>query len=425
MPAKPSLLFVSPTRPARGGNGLAMRMGIFLEAYARRFQVTLVVVPLAGQTSNETLTPFVLRHTRRVIELPLDRVMHPLIQLIARHRDPEARRVAMRAYPRPRPLYYDPIATRELLADQLGEERFALVHAGRIYVAPLVDPYLGKTRCILDLDEDDARSLLRIGRLLAANGDVGAADYDGDAAKFDALMGEYLPRFDRCLVAAEAEAACLRARYPGAALGVIANAIRPRELLNDASTGCPPLDPIDLLMVGTLGYYPNADGAAFLCRDIVPLLGRNGQWPRIAIVGSKPPESVRALGALPEVSVFADVPDVAPYYAAAKVAVVPLRAGGGSRIKILEAFAHGRPVVSTRIGAEGLAVADGRHLLLADTAEAFAAAVRRLLSDPDLAARLAAEARQLVDERYDFECVAREIEALADPAAGVIECGRG
>jgi glycosyltransferase involved in cell wall biosynthesis len=178
-------------------------------------------------------------------------------------------------------------------------------------------------------------------------------------------------------------------------------------------------------MVGTLGYYPNADGAAFLCRDVVPLLGRNGQPPRVAIVGSKPPESVRALGALPEVSVFADVPDVAPYYAAAKVAVVPLRAGGGSRIKILEAFAHGRPVVSTRIGAEGLAVADGRHLLLADTAEAFAAAVRRLLSDPDLAARLAAEARQLVDERYDFECVAREIEALADPAAGVIECGRG
>ena len=75
-----------------------------------------------------------------------------------------------------------------------------------------------------------------------------------------------------------------------------------------------------------------------------------------------------SLGKHPGVAVLADVPDVTPYYAAARLAVAPIRAGGGSRIKILEAFAHDRPVVSTRIGAEGLSVVDGRHLLIADTA---------------------------------------------------------
>lgn len=222
------------------------------------------------------------------------------------------------------------------------------------------------------------------------------------------------------MVAAEDEAAAIARRYPGASLGVISNAMRPAGAAADRLS----CEPIDLLMVGSLGYYPNADGALFLCRDILPRLARGGPRPRLAIVGSKPPASVRALGERPGVRVLADVPDVAPYYAAARIVVVPIRAGGGSRIKILEAFAQGRPVVATSIGAEGLAVVDRRHLLIADSAGEFAAAIERLLAEPTLAADLVQGARRLVDERYSFERVAREIEALADRAPGVIECSR-
>jgi polysaccharide biosynthesis protein PslH len=425
MSNRPSLLFVSPTLPALGGNGLAMRMGVFLEAYARRFDVTLVIVPLTGQAAGDAPSPFIQRHAARTIVLPIDRLLHPLFQLIARHRDPAARRAAMRAYPRPHLFFYDPILARELLAGYLGNQRFALVHAGRSYTAPLIEAFLGKSRCVLDLDEDDGRTLRSIGALLSANGDQAAADNEfADAAKYESLIGDYLPRFDLSLVASEEEAAALGQRYPAAALGVIPNAIRhpapPAAAQSPRSSN--PVAPIDFLMVGSLGYYPNADGALFFCRDILPRIGQG----RVTILGSRPPASVLALGEQPGVSVLADVASLAPYYAAARIAIVPIRAGGGSRIKILEAFAHGRPVIATRLGAEGLALVDGQHLLIADTAEDFAAAAGRLLADPDLAARLVSKAGALVEQRYALDRVAsmieKAIEPLADPPEGVIEC---
>jgi glycosyltransferase involved in cell wall biosynthesis len=400
-----------------------MRMGVFLEAYARCFDVTLVVVPLTGQAAGDAPSPFIQRHAARTVLLPMDRLLHPLFQLIARHRDPAARRAAMRAYPRPRLLFYDPIVARELLAGHLGDQHFALVHAGRSYTAPLVEAYLGKRRCVLDLDEDDGHTLRSIGALLAANGDQAAADDEiADAAKYESLIGDYLPRFDLSLVASEEEAAALGRRYPAAALGVILNAIRHPAPRAASPVPFEPVEPIDFLMVGSLGYYPNADGALFFCRDILPRIGQG----RVTILGSRPPASVLALGKRPGISVLADVASPSPYYAAARIAVVPIRAGGGSRIKILEAFAHGRPVIATRLGAEGLGVVDGQHLLVADGADDFAAAARRLLADPGLAGRLVSQAHALVEQRYALDRVAgtieKAIEPLADPPEGVIEC---
>ena len=425
MSTRPSLLFVSPTAPALGGNGLAMRMGVFLEAYARHFDVTLVILPLGGQAAGDVPSPFIQRLAARVISLPMDRLLHPLFQLIARHRDPAARRAAMLAYPRPRQFIYDAIVARELLAGFVGSQRFALVHAGRSYTAPLVEAYFGKSRCVLDLDEDDGHTLRSIGALLAANGDQAAADDEiADAAKYDSLIGDYVPRFDLNLVASREEAAALGRRYPDAALGVIPNAIRqpPPSAPAQSAVAPGPVEPIDFLMVGSLGYYPNADGALFFCRDILPRIGQG----RVTILGSRPPASVLALAKRPAVSVLADVVSLAPYYAAARMAIVPIRAGGGSRIKILEAFAHGRPVIATRLGAEGLDVADGQHLLIADTAEDFAASARRLLVDTALAERLVRQARVLIEQRYTLDRVAstieKAIEPLADSPESVIEC---
>ncbi len=402
-----------------------MRMGIFLEAYARRFEVTLVVLPLSGEGPVPSGDMFAQQHAHRIIDLPLDRAVHPLFSLIARHRDAGERRAAMRKFPRPRSFYYDPVAARGLLADRLGGESFALVHAGRLCTAPLVEAYFGKARCILDADEDDARTLRRIAKLLRANGEEpAAADHEAEAAKYEVLAEEYLPRFGCCVVAGADDAASLRDRYRGAVLGVIANAVRIAEAAaGSASNGSLP-GAFDLLMVGSLGYYPNTDGVLFFAREILPLLAPGGPPLRLAVVGSKPSAAVRALGDRPGITVAADVDDVAPYYAASRIAVVPIRAGGGSRIKILEAFSHGVPVVSTRIGAEGLAAIDGRHLLLADTAEEFAEAIGRLMADPGLAARLAGEGRGLIEERYSLARVAADIEALADPPPGVIECSR-
>lgn len=414
MTGRPPLLFISPLMPAAGGNGLAMRMGTFLEAYARRFSVSLVVAPVSGQQDGGEPASFACRHAERVIVLPLDRALHPLIQIIARHRDPVARRAALRAYPRPRPLYYDPILLREVMTEQLGAARdFALVHVGRLYMAPLAEAYLGKTRTILDLDEDDSRTMRRIGALRAANGDANGEDEEADAGKYEKLIGEYPPRFELSLVASDAEKANLQSRHPGTRIAVIENAVRP-----PAAPTADSAPPSDLLMVGSLSYYPNVDGALFFCREIFPQLAP----ATLTIVGRRPAAAVTALGRQPGISIAADVADPAPYYRAARLAVVPIRAGGGSRIKILEAFAHGLPVVSTSLGAEGLAVKEGYHLLIADEPLDFAIAVKRLLADRDLAARLVAAGRALVAERYDMARIATRIEALADGTRGMIEC---
>jgi glycosyltransferase involved in cell wall biosynthesis len=103
------------------------------------------------------------------------------------------------------------------------------------------------------------------------------------------------------------------------------------------------------------------------------------------------------------------VEDLIPWYSQAAVTVVPLRAGGGTRLKILESMALGRPVVSTTIGCEGLEVEHNRHILIADTPERFAGCVTRLLLDPALRDRIAAEARRLVEERYNWPAIGKRL----------------
>src|SRR5205823_13362 len=120
---------------------------------------------------------------------------------------------------------------------------------------------------------------------------------------------------------------------------------------------------VDVLFVGNCSYPPNIDAARWLCTAIVPLLrARLGRPVRVVVVGSSVDRSVYELGQLPGVAIVADAPSVTPWYRSARIAVAPLRAAGGTRLKILEAFAHRRPVVSTSLGADGLPVVDGKHL---------------------------------------------------------------
>jgi glycosyltransferase involved in cell wall biosynthesis len=118
------------------------------------------------------------------------------------------------------------------------------------------------------------------------------------------------------------------------------------------------------------------------------------------------------------VTVVGEVPDVLPELAAADVAVVPVRFGGGTRIKILEAFAYGVPVVSTTVGCEGLDVVDGEHLLVADTPDSFAAACARILADAELRARLTENARARWAERHRWEVIAPAIAGVVARVAG-------
>ena len=127
------------------------------------------------------------------------------------------------------------------------------------------------------------------------------------------------------------------------------------------------------------------------------------------IVGGDPPEEVRQLAG-PNVVVTGTVPDVRPYVYKAAVFVVPLRMGGGTRLKVLEGLSMKKAMVSTSLGCEGIDVVDGTHLLIADTPEAFANAVLRVLGDPALVDRLATAGRDLVDRHYRWERVVGDLE---------------
>ena len=173
----------------------------------------------------------------------------------------------------------------------------------------------------------------------------------------------------------------------------------------------PPPDGRTLAFFGLLSYAPNVDGVLYFIRDIWPRVAEAHPEARLKIIGGKPPRSLQLLAG-PRVELTGFVPDLRPHLAGAAAVVVPLRLGGGTRLKIVEAMAMGKAIVSTTLGAEGIAATPGRDLLIGDQPEAFADAVNRLLGDPDLAARIGQSARSLAVERYSWSGAALALEGF-------------
>jgi len=167
-----------------------------------------------------------------------------------------------------------------------------------------------------------------------------------------------------------------------------------------------------ILFQGSLRNPPNSDAARFLAREIAPRLVAEVPRARVRLVGSGP-ESLSSEIDQSSVTLVGQVPDIRSELATADLVVVPLRFGSGTRIKILEAFAHRIPVVSTALGAEGLGARDGAHLLIADTAEGITAACVRLLSDLRLRESLVDDAEKLFLERYESTVVSRRVREVA------------
>ena len=163
----------------------------------------------------------------------------------------------------------------------------------------------------------------------------------------------------------------------------------------------PPDHPPILLYVGTMHYYPNIDAVRYFFDHIYHQVYRAHPEIRVQIVGHQPPPEIWKLHDPPRVEITGSVPDVIPYYDRATIFFVPLRLGGGTRLKIIEAMAMGLPVVSTRVGAEGLDVQDGEDILFADDPSEFAQAILRLLEQPVLRKRLGEKGRE-VARRYDW-----------------------
>ncbi len=222
-----------------------------------------------------------------------------------------------------------------------------------------------------------------------------------DLAKARRLERWTLRSYDRCIVCSDVDAARLRhfddeSRHEVAVIpnGVDLEALQPTPL---------PEEP-RVLLPGTFSWPPNVDGAVWLCTEVWPRVRATVPDATLVLAGRTPAAEVVELGRLANVSVQADVPSMTPYFEAARVVVVPLRIGTGTRIKALEAMGAGRPIVGTHIGLEGIGIQDRVHARIADDAAGFAAAIIELLQN-DSANALGRAARSHVEQRFGWDRV--------------------
>ena len=212
---------------------------------------------------------------------------------------------------------------------------------------------------------------------------------------------------DRCLAITAEAAGRLRNLSPHARVvvipaGVDVEAFRPSPQDEQPET---------VVFVGAMDWLPNADAVIWFCQEALPAIRQAFPAVQFYVVGKDPSPAVCRLAEGGAVHVTGFVADVRDHLARATVFVVPLRVGGGMRLKLLQALAMAKPSVSTTIGAEGIAVAHGQEILLADDAAAFAQCVIDLLRDPGLRVRLGENGRRLVETRYSWEATTDMLEA--------------
>ncbi len=224
--------------------------------------------------------------------------------------------------------------------------------------------------------------------------------------------------FDGVAVTSERDGAILRELEPSTRLAVVPNGA---DIDHFRPSDAPP-EADNLLFFGAMNYYPNNDGVHYFVNQVFPLIVAKRPSVKLWLVGPAPDDIKALRGPNIEVTDFVDA--VEPYIDRASAVVVPLRIGGGTRLKIVEAMAKAKAVVSTRIGAEGIDVVDGESALLADDPEVFAAHVESVLADADLAKRLGASARKLAVDRYSWPALVSGLERFYEqllasaPAAG-------
>jgi glycosyltransferase involved in cell wall biosynthesis len=209
------------------------------------------------------------------------------------------------------------------------------------------------------------------------------------------------------IAVSEADRALLAAHAPGARITEIPTGVDTAYFAPDGRSEAAGR----LVFTGSMDWYPNEDAIVHFGEAILPEIRRELPDVAVTVVGRNPTARLRSAGATAGVRVTGTVDDVRPYIAEAEVYVVPLRVGGGTRLKIFEALAMGKAVVSTSVGAEGLPLVPGEHFLRADSPSEFAAAVVRLVRTPELRRRLGRAGRALIEGRYSWPQVAAEFES--------------
>ncbi len=399
-----NILFLAPFAPSPPTFGAQRRAEGLMAALGRRHEITAVsVIPDD--------------HDARAAERAMREYSNEVV-LVSR---PSSRwEGAGRRLPQVRSLLssrsfvrrlYDLRAVREVLDRLLSARAYDIVNVELPFLAfhwlAKSPPGTRAPRLVLDehnIEFDLARQQTR--------NEMGVARRVYNAINWRKIRREEMKiwtEFDGVAFCSAADQARARALVPSMRSAVVPNAVN-IEYFKPRPTN-PPSDGCTVMFFGALNYFPNQDGLLYFLREVWSLIEKSNPKARLKIVGQHPtPEILAHQG--PRVEVAGKVDDLRPHLASAAVSIAPLRIGGGTRFKILEAMAMAKPVVSTSLGAEGIDAEPGRHLLLGDDAASFAAAVSRVLGDPQLGSRLGREGRALVEERYSWASAAQTLEGL-------------
>lgn len=397
--AVPRVLFSSAYFPANRYNGTAIRTYNLLRAYAKFSRVTLCTAYLPSYIRVEDEIP-------GLKDLCEDMYLVPFAELFKTPPRPTLRALTQRKPFLASMEIAEPVKARfrELLR---GVD---LVHVGRLTSFVMLDDVVSRddhTPIVLDLDENEHHSAQR--RLILQRSQMGLARravmrYDLHRVKRH--QHRVIQACDRVFVTSARERTSLSDSPHVAVVGNGANI--PATIFPESAAP-------RFLFVGSLSYMPNIDGLHWFIRESWPLVLQALPAATLTIVGSAPLPRVSKLHDGERIFVHADVESVDEYYLRTAVSIVPLRAGGGTRLKILDSFAFGRPVVSTTIGCEGLSAQDGRELLVRDEPAAFARACAELIANGTLRRQLVASARTLVEREYSWTRVGETLRELVEP----------
>jgi len=293
---------------------------------------------------------------------------------------------------------------RDKINTLVSKERFDIIQVHQAYLAKL----LPRTEAATILDMQDILSeyerLVMLAKTKATHRFTAWLEWK----KMQALERKAVRQFDMCVTISEDDKAKFLKLFPDARVAMVTNGV---DLDYFQSQPASP-EGANLVFVGSMQYTPNADAVLYFYRDILPLIRQHRPDVHFYVVGWGPPPEIMTLNDDPNVTVTGFVEDVRPYVADSVLAVVPLRFGSGVRNKILEAWAMAKAVVSTSLGAEGLAVRHGENILLADEPNQFARSVLNLLDDRQQRIRLAQAGRRLVESKYAWSEISRQMNAV-------------
>ena len=401
---KQNLLYITPVAPSPTGGGLAMRAYHNLSTLADEFFIYLLIVPPGLR--NPILYTCLSQSCHRItcIRVGPFHDFPALVKLVARK--VWAKPVLLRLTNTPELRFVSQRRTKAVAQAYRGID-FRVIHVHRLYMLPYANLFINQAfsgTFQLDLDEIESLTRRSLSQLYLANhNNKMAHQLSYEANLYEKMERNYLPIFDRIFVCSSLDRAAISTQYRCDQVEVVPNVYQVPRVTRQK----PSLPPFTFLFVGYFGYYPNLDGLIFLCEQILPVIRQNANTSfLIKVVGGGIPKKLaERFLTLPEIELVGSVRSVSPFYVASHAALVPIRAGGGTRIKVLEAFAYRIPVVSTNKGVEGLAVLHEKHVLVGSTAELFALQCCRLIRNWELGEEISESAFSLLNKDYVLDVV--------------------